>query len=66
MCTLITLAVQVIGWRDPPVRHMLIVITDASFHVAGDGKVCVQHICIEEYICIQLQYINNTIYTIQL
>jgi protocadherin alpha len=27
-----------IGWRAPPARHMLIVITDAGFHVAGDGK----------------------------
>ena len=28
-----------IGWREDA-RHLLIVSTDASFHYAGDGKVC--------------------------
>ena len=34
---------QIIGWREPPVRHLLVLITDAAIHFAGDGKVRTHH-----------------------
>lgn len=34
---------QIIGWREPPVRHLLVLLTDAAIHFAGDGKVCTHH-----------------------
>ena len=30
---------QIIGWR-ANARHVLLYLTDAGFHFAGDGKVC--------------------------
>ena len=34
---------QVVGWRDVS-RKLLLYITDAGFHIAGDGKVGVVYI----------------------
>ena len=31
---------QIIGWRENA-RHILVYLTDAGFHFAGDGKVCI-------------------------
>ena len=30
---------QIIGWRSNSV-HLVVFITDANYHIAGDGKVC--------------------------
>ena len=34
----LSLSLQLIGWRQNA-RHLLLYITDAGFHYAGDGKV---------------------------
>ena len=34
------LFLQIIGWRDNA-RHILVYLTDAGFHFAGDGKVSI-------------------------
>ena len=38
VCIQAIMCAQVIGWRSDSV-HMLLFITDASYHSAGDGKV---------------------------
>ena len=37
-------SLQLIGWRKNA-RHLLLYITDAGFHFAGDGKVCSFLLC---------------------
>ena len=35
----IILIFQTIGWRPLPARHVIIYMSDAQFHLGGDGKV---------------------------
>ena len=43
---------QLIGWREVS-RKLLLFITDAGFHYAGDGKVCVcLCVCVCECVCV--------------
>ena len=42
---------QLIGWREVS-RKLLLFITDAGFHYAGDGKVCVFFVCVFLCVCV--------------
>ena len=47
---------QLIGWRDIS-RKLLLFITDAGFHYAGDGKVCMcVDMCYFVYVCVCVHF----------